>query len=83
MRLAALLLFWLLAPLAASAQTAAVPAPQTPVPVYGFEVVRVYPHDPKAFTQGLMFRDGELLESTGRYPSTVRRVRLEDGVVLQ
>ena len=43
MRLAALLLFWLLAPLAASAQTAAVPAPQTPVPVYGFEVVRVYP----------------------------------------
>jgi len=45
--------------------------------------VRVYPHDPTAFTQGLVFRDGELLESTGRYPSSVRRVRLEDGVVLQ
>lgn len=61
-------------------------APQTPaavVPVYGYEVVRVWPHDPRAFTQGLAWRDGELLESTGRYPSTVRRVRLEDGAVLQ
>ena len=53
------------------------------VPVYGFEVVRTYPHDRRAFTQGLAFHDGQLLESTGRYPSTVRRVRLEDGVVLQ
>jgi len=53
------------------------------VPVYGFEVVRTYPHDRRAFTQGLAFHNGELLESTGRYPSTVRRVRLEDGVVLQ
>ncbi|WP_439476574.1 glutaminyl-peptide cyclotransferase [Brevundimonas sp.] len=88
MRAAVLLLAALLTPLPAAAQTAAPPVPtsapgQTPVPVYGFEIVRVYPHDPTAFTQGLVFRDGELLESTGRYPSTVRRVRLEDGVVLQ
>jgi glutamine cyclotransferase len=82
MRVAAFLIALLLAPLPAAAQSAAVPA-ATPVPVYGFEVVRVYPHDPEAFTQGLVFRNGELLESTGRYPSTVRRVRLEDGVVLQ
>ncbi len=53
------------------------------VPVYGFEVVRSFPHDRRAFTQGLAFHNGELLESTGRYPSTVRRVRLEDGEVLQ
>lgn len=53
------------------------------VPVHGFEVVRIRPHDPGAFTQGLVFHDGGLLESTGRYPSTVRRVRLDDGVVLQ
>jgi glutamine cyclotransferase len=84
MRVAALLLALLLTPVPAAAQSAAAPAAQvTPVPVYGFEVVRVYPHDPAAFTQGLVFRNGELLESTGRYPSTVRRVRLEDGVVLQ
>lgn len=62
-----------LAPAAAAAQ----------VPVYGFEVVQTRPHDRRAFTQGLAFHNGELLESTGRYPSTVRRVRLEDGVVLQ
>jgi glutamine cyclotransferase len=84
MRGAALLFVLLLTALPAAAQTTAAPAPEAdPVPVYGFEVVRVYPHDPTAFTQGLVFRDGELLESTGRYPSTVRRVRLEDGVVLQ
>ncbi|WP_292108832.1 glutaminyl-peptide cyclotransferase [Brevundimonas sp.] len=63
----------------AAAQSPAVP----PVPVYGYEVVRVWPHDRTAFTQGLAWRDGELLESTGRYPSTIRRVRLEDGAVLQ
>ncbi|MBU1346920.1 MAG: glutaminyl-peptide cyclotransferase [Alphaproteobacteria bacterium] len=52
-------------------------------PVYGYEVVARYPHDPTAFTQGLEFHDGDLLESTGRSPSSIRRVRLEDGVVLQ
>jgi hypothetical protein len=56
--------------------------PERP-PVYGYEVVAVYPHDPAAFTQGLEYRDGVLFESTGRNPSSIRRVRLEDGVVLQ
>lgn len=84
MRPLALLIALLLAPLPAAAQTSAgEPAAPAPVPVYGFEVVRVYPHDPDAFTQGLEFHEGELLESTGRYPSSVRRVRLEDGVILQ
>ena len=67
-------------PAASSASAAASP---TAVPVYGYEVVRTFPHDPTAFTQGLVIRDGVLLESTGRAPSSVRRVRLEDGVVLQ
>lgn len=65
-------------PAASSASTS-----PTAVPVYGYEVVRTFPHDPTAFTQGLVIRDGELIESTGRAPSSVRRVRLEDGVVLQ
>jgi glutamine cyclotransferase len=72
-----------LAPTAAAAQTPPSPPPATTIPVYGFEVVRTFPHDRRAFTQGLVFHEGELLESTGRYPSTVRRVRLEDGAVLQ
>ncbi len=66
------------------APPAAATAPAAPrPPVYGYEVVRTLPHDPTAFTQGLVFRDGELIESTGKNPSSVRRVRLEDGVVLQ
>ncbi|WP_293385625.1 glutaminyl-peptide cyclotransferase [Phenylobacterium sp. SCN 70-31] len=54
------------------------------LPVQGVEVKAVYPHDPKAFTQGLLYLDGHLYESTGLVGrSTLRRVRLSDGVVLQ
>lgn len=52
--------------------------------VYGYEVVNSYPHDREAFTQGLIFRNGFLFESTGlNGRSTVRKVRLESGEVLQ
>ena len=51
---------------------------------YTYRVVRAYPHDPQAFTQGLEFVDGQLYESTGRYgQSSLRRVDLETGRVLQ
>jgi len=81
MRAAAIALTLLLMPATAGAQSS--PAQQPPpVPVYGYEVVRVWPHDRTAFTQGLAWHEGDLLESTGREPSTVRRVRLEDGAVL-
>jgi len=54
------------------------------VPVYGYEVINVYPHDRDAFTQGLLWADGGLYESTGGFgTSTLRRTRLEDGRVLQ
>lgn len=47
------------------------------------EVVRVLPHDPQAFTQGLLWWDGSLWESTGQYRvSEVRRVDPETGEVL-
>ena len=53
-------------------------------PVYGYEVVNVYPHDREAFTQGLLFRDGVLYESTGlNGQSSLRKVQLETGKVLQ
>ena len=53
-------------------------------PVYGYEVVNVYPHDREAFTQGLLFRDGVLYESTGlNGKSSLRKVQLETGKVLQ
>ncbi|MDT5268185.1 MAG: glutaminyl-peptide cyclotransferase [Acidobacteriota bacterium] len=54
------------------------------VPVYGYEVVNTFPHDPDAFTQGLIFHDGVLVESTGlERHSTLRRVELQTGKVLQ
>jgi glutaminyl-peptide cyclotransferase len=54
------------------------------VPVGGFEVKAVYPHDPSAYTEGLFYLDGQLFESTGlEGQSTLRRVRLADGKVLQ
>ena len=64
---------------------AAVAAGETPPPAeYGYRVVQSFPHDPAAFTQGLLFRDGRLFESTGGYGfSTVREVELETGRVLR
>jgi len=57
--------------------------PQRP-PIQGYRVVATYPHDPQAFTQGLFWLDGHLYESTGQIgASTVRRVNLGDGRVLQ
>jgi len=54
------------------------------VPKYGYEIVKVYPHDPDAFTQGLVFRDGKLLESTGEQGrSSLRRVDLDSGQTLK
>lgn len=49
-----------------------------------FTVVQSYPHDPGAFTQGLVFADGEFYESTGlNGQSTLRRVEIATGKVLQ
>jgi glutaminyl-peptide cyclotransferase len=53
-------------------------------PVYGYRVVRSYPHDPQAFTQGLTYHEGFLYEGTGLVGrSSIRKVRLETGEVLQ
>ena len=49
-----------------------------------YDVVNSWPHDPQAFTQGLVFRDGYLYESTGLYgKSGLRRVDLGTGAVLK
>jgi glutaminyl-peptide cyclotransferase len=77
-----LLTIALLAPMAVTAQEA------TPVraipPTFGYRVVAEYPHDRRAFTQGLAYVDGVLYEGTGlNGESTLRRVELETGEVLQ
>jgi glutamine cyclotransferase len=53
-------------------------------PVSGYEIVRTYPHDTSALTQGLVYVNGFLYESTGeRERSTLRKVELTTGKVLQ
>lgn len=54
------------------------------VPVYTFEIVKTYPHDKNAFTQGLVFFNEYLYESTGQNgESSLRKVELESGKVLR
>jgi glutamine cyclotransferase len=49
-----------------------------------YRVVHAYPHDPNAFTQGLVYADGHLYESTGlNGKSSLRMVDIESGRVLQ
>ncbi|HBH27903.1 MAG TPA: glutamine cyclotransferase [Desulfofustis sp.] len=56
---------------------------QANAPIVGHFVVARHPHDQSAFTQGLVFHDGFLYESTGLYGrSSVRKVELETGRVL-
>jgi glutamine cyclotransferase len=57
----------------------------TQAPVrYGYKVVKSFAHDSGAFTQGLEYRDGVLIEGTGlKGQSSLRRVKLETGQVLQ
>ncbi len=54
------------------------------LPLYGYQIVNVYPHDPKAFTQGLQYLGEALFEGTGQVgQSSIRRVELATGKVLQ
>jgi glutamine cyclotransferase len=66
-----------------SGQSSHPTGPRRP-PEYAFKVVRDHPHDPAAFTQGLVYRDGFLYEGTGlNGRSSLRKVRLGTGEVVQ
>ena len=70
----ALLLMVLMVPLSAQ-------SPEVPILIP--EVIRVFPHDSQAFTQGLLWDDGFLYESTRlRGQSSLRRVDIESGAPL-
>jgi len=70
---------------AAVAACACGPASQAgDIPEYGYDVVHVYPHDSRAYTQGLFYLNGVMYESTGlNGESSIRKVRLETGEVIQ
>jgi glutamine cyclotransferase len=71
----------------ASQGAASKPAPSTArsaTPIYTCKIVQTYPHDRQAFTQGLVFDNGILYESTGLLGrSSVRKVDLKTGSILQ
>jgi glutamine cyclotransferase len=57
---------------------------QTRPAQFGYKIVKTYPHDRTAFTQGLEFRDGFLYEGTGQVGrSALRKVDLPTGRVVQ
>jgi glutaminyl-peptide cyclotransferase len=59
-------------------------SPTVAEPVYGYDIVRVYPHDVEAFTQGLVYLDGFFYESTGlNGRSSLRKVQPETGAIVQ
>ena len=69
---------------AAAAQVPAMPPAASTVPVYTYQIVRAYPHDAEAFTQGLEYVEGVLYEGTGiNGRSSIRKVTLETGDVVQ
>ncbi|MGQ0542578.1 MAG: glutaminyl-peptide cyclotransferase [Blastocatellia bacterium] len=87
-------IFFLMAGLAMSCGNSTKPNPAanttkpTPVPAYTSEIVKTYPHDPAAFTQGLIYLNGFLYEGTGgkdgdNFYSSLRKVELDTGRVLQ
>lgn len=58
--------------------------PVNAIPEFGYKLIAKYPHDKEAFTQGLLFHDGYLYESTGLAErSSLRKVDLETGEVLK
>lgn len=73
----------LLAVAPVTAETSA-PAAPAAIPVEVAQIVKRYPHDPRAFTEGLFIDRGELFESTGELGrSSVRQVDLASGKVLR
>jgi len=56
----------------------------TKAPISSINVINIFPHDTKAFTQGLLYHNGYLYESTGlNGKSTLRKVNIKSGKVLQ
>lgn len=67
--------------------TATTSRPSEP-PVYTYEIVNTYPHDPASFTQGLVFDNGFFYESAGLNAahnghSSLRKVEVTTGKVLK
>ena len=57
---------------------------QDSIPVYDYVIVNTFPHDPTAFTQGLIYENGYLYEGTGLYgASSLRKIDLTTGAIVK
>lgn len=69
---------------ASHGQTPEVATPPQEIPTYSYKIKNSWPHDTRAYTQGLIFLDGILWESTGQYgASSLRKVELKTGKVIK
>lgn len=51
---------------------------------YSYKIIKRYPHDPNAYTQGLIYENGFMYEGTGQYnESTLRKYKLSNGELIQ
>ncbi|HET7219378.1 MAG TPA: glutaminyl-peptide cyclotransferase [Vicinamibacterales bacterium] len=67
----------------AAGHGAASDRPAAAAPTFGYDIVRSYPHDPDAVTQGLIVRDGHFYESTGAHGApSIRKVDRATGAVV-
>lgn len=50
---------------------------------YTYDILKIYAHDPKAYTQGLLYQDGYMYEGTGQYgESSIRKIDMKTGNIL-
>jgi glutamine cyclotransferase len=64
--------------------TSATQAASTEAPTYTYKIKNSWPHDRRAYTQGLIFHEGVLWESTGQYgASSLRKVELKTGKIIK
>jgi glutamine cyclotransferase len=67
-----------------AADAAAATTTHETVPTYSYKIKNTWPHDRRAYTQGLIFHEGILWESTGQYgSSSLRKVELKTGKVIK
>lgn len=71
--------------LTAKANPESVPLPKIPKPKkITYTLIHTYPHDTSAYTQGLSYADGKLIESTGRRgTSKLKWVEIQSGKALK
>ena len=57
---------------------------KTKAPISAIKVINIFPHDPDAFTQGLVYHQGYLYESTGlNGRSTLRKMDIKTGKIIE